>query len=89
MNTPERIMYSLMALFVLAVCYSTVVHFLRYSNRYRFRKRIKCLFGQHEPGVVRDAVGGRRLQRCDWCDKVVHEYTVTKDQLKGETIRRL
>lgn len=55
----------------------------------RFRRRIRCLFGRHDAGPVRDVVGGRRQQRCDWCDKVVREYEVTVNEAKQATIRRI
>lgn len=54
----------------------------------RIRRRIRCLFGRHDAGPVRDVVGGRRIQRCDWCDKVVREYEVTVNEAK-QTIRRI
>lgn len=63
-----------------------------WMTRYRWmkiRRRIRCLFGQHDAGPVRDVVGGRRVQRCDWCDKVVHEYEVTVGQARSERIRRI
>jgi hypothetical protein len=57
-------------------------------KRARLRRSINCLMGNHAPGRVEDVVGGRRLQRCDYCDKVVREYQVTKNQLNKESIRR-
>ena len=64
----------------------------QYMTAYRWmrlRRRIRCVFGQHDPGPVRDAVGGRRIQRCDWCDKIVREYEVTVNEAKRATIRRI
>lgn len=61
-------------------------------NQYRWmriKRRTRCLFGKHDPGPVRDVVGGRRIQRCDWCDKVVREYEVTVNEAKQATIRRI
>ena len=55
----------------------------------RFRRRLDCFMGNHAPGQVRDVVGGRRVQRCDWCDKVVREYEVTVNEAKQRTIRRI
>lgn len=55
----------------------------------RIRRRIRCLFNKHDPGPVREEVGGRRVQRCDWCDKVVREYVVTLSNLEKEKIRRI
>jgi hypothetical protein len=50
---------------------------------------LKCLFGFHAPDCVRAEVGGRNVQRCLYCDKVVREYTVTKNEAQGtQTIRR-
>lgn len=54
----------------------------------RIRRRLRCLIGKHDAGPVRDMVGGRRVQRCDWCDKVVREYQVTVNEAK-QTIRRI
>ena len=52
--------------------------------------------GRHDAGPVRDvtqtfteAVGGRRVQRCDWCDKVVREYEVTVNEARQASIRRI
>lgn len=58
-------------------------------RRMRLRRRIRCVFGKHDPGPVRDVVGGRRIQRCDWCDKIVREYQVTVNEAKRATIRRI
>jgi hypothetical protein len=58
-------------------------------RRMRLRRRSRCLFGKHDAGPVRDVVGGRRVQRCDWCDKVVREYQVTVNEAKQATIRRI
>jgi len=58
-------------------------------RRHRIMRRIHCLMGDHSPGPIREVVGGRRQQRCDYCDKLVHEYRVTKDELKREQIRRI
>ena len=55
----------------------------------RFRKRLKCLVGKHEPGTPEDRVGGRRVQTCDWCGKDVREYQVTKNEALGEKITRI
>ena len=62
----------------------------------RVRRRIRCLIGRHDAGPVRDvtqtfteAVGGRRVQRCDWCDKVVREYEVTVNEARQASIRRI
>lgn len=57
-------------------------------RRMRIRRRLRCFIGKHDAGPVRDMVGGRRVQRCDWCDKVVREYEVTVNEAK-QTIRRI
>jgi hypothetical protein len=61
-------------------------------RRMRFRKSVKCFFGKHELGTPEDiySVADRRVQRCDWCGRVIREYEV----LRGgtgyvETIRRI
>lgn len=62
----------------------------RYKYRLmRVRRRIRCLLGRHDAGPVEDAVGGRRIQRCDWCDKVVREYEVTLNEARNTTVRRI
>ena len=62
----------------------------RYKYRLmRVRRRIRCLLGKHDAGPVEDVVGGRRIQRCDWCDKVVREYEVTVNEARQASIRRI
>ena len=52
-------------------------------------RKLKCLLGFHAEDCVRAEVGGRNVQRCLYCDKVIREYTVTKDGAQGtQTIRR-
>ena len=60
-------------------------------RRKRLRQRISCFFGSHSPGLVMPAPGGRNIQYCDYCDKKVREYQVTKGQAQNEspTIRRI
>lgn len=56
----------------------------------RAGRRIKCTFGSHAPDVVRAEVGGRNVQRCLYCDKVVREYEVTVEGAKkNPVIRRI
>jgi hypothetical protein len=51
---------------------------------------IKCFFGNHEADVVRAEVGGRNVQRCLYCDRVVREYQVSKEGAKkNPVIRRM
>ena len=70
------------------VGYWTQGYFTKYRVM-RIRRRVGCLFGRHTAGPVRDEVGGRRVQRCDWCDKVVREYAVTFSNINKEKIRRI
>ena len=51
-------------------------------KRHRIMRRIGCFFGRHVPGRVQPAIGGRNVQRCDYCDKIVREHNVTKDQVR-------
>lgn len=45
--------------------------------RRRWKHKIMCTFGKHHPDRIKAEVGGRSVQRCLYCDKVVHEYQVT------------
>ena len=51
-------------------------------GREKVWRKIKCLCGNHAPGHVKGAVGGRNVQRCLYCDKIVYEYKVTKDSVR-------
>lgn len=84
----DSVMYALVALAGLATGYYATVYFSKYRNRYRLKKRIKCFFGAHELGPIRDekwwlgASGRFRVQRCDWCDKVVHRFEINDDKIR-------
>ena len=78
---------ALIVVLALATGYWASQYFSVY-RRMRIRRRIACLFGKHTPGPVRPAVGGRNIQRCDWCDKVVREYEVTVGEAR-QKIRRI
>ena len=67
---------------VVAFWFFGMVLFSGSRRWFRFRKRIACVFGNHAPGTLEDAVGGRRIKRCLYCDKLVEEYRVIKDQLR-------
>lgn len=60
-------------------------------KRMRVRRRLMCFLGKHQPGPVEPAVGGRNVQRCEWCDHVCREYQVTPRQAENErdVIRRI
>jgi len=46
-------------------------------------KRIKCWFtGGHNPGYAEGAVGGRNIQYCTKCDRLVSEHPVGREQAK-------
>lgn len=82
-----------LSLVAMAVILAVVELWHRYMSassykRIRFRKRIKCFFGKHEPGTFEDRVGGRKVQMCDWCGKDLREYQVTIGQAKSEQIIR-
>ena len=51
-------------------------------GRQKMWRKIKCLCGKHVPGPVKAAVGGRNVQRCLYCDKIVYEYTVSKNSVR-------
>ena len=73
----DSTLYALAAFTGIAIGYSITQYFMSAYRRRRFVKRCRCLVGKHEPGPVQDAVGGRRVQRCDWCDKIVRVYQVS------------
>lgn len=79
----------LIGLAVFVIFYAAAKECYTPYQRARMLRRIKCIFGTHSPGFVRNEWDGRRVQRCDYCDRVVYEYEVTKDELNRETIRRL
>jgi hypothetical protein len=79
MNTLSNAALAIVALSAVLVGYFASMYLTRYRLM-RVRRRIGCLFGRHTPGPVQPAVGGRNVQRCDWCDKVVREYEVTKGE---------
>lgn len=77
--------YALTALLGLVVGYSLTVYFSSYHNRFRFKKRVKCLFGFHEAGPIRDESFdgfGHRVQRCDWCDRIIHKFEVNDNKIR-------
>lgn len=49
---------------------------------FNFRKRIGCVFGKHSPGTLQPAVGGRQVQRCLYCDRIISEFTVSIDSVR-------
>jgi hypothetical protein len=55
----------------------------------RVRRRTRCFFGRHDAGVVREESTGRRVQRCDWCDKVIAVYTVNYSNIERDKITRI
>lgn len=58
-------------------------------TRRRIARKIACFFGNHHIDRVRAEVGGRNVQRCLYCDKVLREYTTTRAGAeKNQTIRR-
>jgi len=59
-----------------------VIHLLWTLRPRRMWRKIKCLLGDHASGPVKAEVGGRNVQRCLYCDKVVYEYTVTKGSIR-------
>ena len=77
MNDQWTVVYAIVAFAGLMFGYMGATYFMSPYRRRRFFKRCKCLLGKHEPGPVQDAVGGRRVQRCDWCDKIVRTYQVS------------
>lgn len=76
------VVYALVAFAAIATGYTLALYFNSPYRRRRFLKRCKCLMGKHEPGPVQDAVGGRRVQRCDWCDKIVRTYQVSVSEAR-------
>ena len=44
-----------------------------YENRRRIRRRMRCWSGNHDAGPMYTTTGGRRIQRCIWCDAVARE----------------
>lgn len=50
--------------------------------RQKLGRKIRCLFGSHATGPVKGEVGGRNVQRCLYCDKIVYEYKVSKDSVR-------
>ena len=64
-----------------------LINFFLIGSRaaWRQKRRIRCFFGNHISGPVRGEVGGRNVQRCLYCDKVVYQYTVTKGSIRRTT----
>lgn len=58
-----------------------LIHLIVVGERARWRmmRKIRCWTGHHAAGPVKGEVGGRNVQRCLYCDKIVYQYTVTKD----------
>lgn len=87
MNTSGLL--ALMGVLLLATAWGFYLGMPDYQRK-RTRQWFKCLFGKHdELRPVEPAVGGRNVQRCLWCDKVVREYQVTKSEAQKQTIRRI
>ena len=76
--------YALVALFGALAGYSLATTLSTDWKRRRLWNRIKCLCGKHQPGPVEAASGGRNIQYCDYCMKIVRVYKVTKDQAVKE-----
>ena len=85
------ILYTLLGLLTIAGFYCLGEYLRSPYRRMRLRRKIACLFGRHTPGPVKAEVGGRNVQRCDWCDRVIREFTVTKKQAEDESgiVRRI
>lgn len=47
-------------------------------------KLLFCMFGRHEPGSWRAAVGGRNIRTCIYCDKLTDDKPVGKERAKAE-----
>jgi hypothetical protein len=83
---------ALFALFVTAVVVALIDTFFGMAyQRARTWRRVQCIFGKHRPGFVQNSSGGRNVQLCDYCDKIVREYEVTKSQAQhsADRIRRI
>jgi len=52
----------------------------------RWRK-IKCFFGDHALDCIKEE-RKKLVQRCLYCDKIIHEYTVTPQGAKKTSIIR-
>jgi len=64
---------------------SVLIGVLNASHRgfRRTTRKVKCLLGFHAPsGTYVPAVGGRNVERCLYCDDVVAEVMVTKDNIR-------
>lgn len=61
-----------------------ICRFIIYGERgaWKLGRKAKCLFGNHSSGPIKVEVGGRNVQRCLYCDRVVYEYPVTKDSIR-------
>ncbi len=90
MSSEHAIISALVALLGFATGYWLTGYLTKY-RRMRMRRWIACKFGRHVPGPVKPAVGGRNVQRCEWCDRVVHEYQITPGRAEKErdVIRRI
>jgi hypothetical protein len=74
------------------LCFLVGYLFAGYVTRYklvRFKRWVNCKIGNHVPGRIQPAVGGRNIQRCDWCDVVVREYQVSQADAKRQQVRRI
>lgn len=81
--------YVMVAFAGLLTGYFMAVYLSNYYTRRRWKRAIMCFFNNHAPDRIRSEVGGRNVQRCLYCDKLIYEYTVTKDGAKkNPTIRR-
>ena len=78
---------AVIAVLCFVIGYLISTHLTKYKLM-RFKRWVKCQFGKHVPGRVQAAPGGRNVQRCDWCDKVVREYQVTPGEARQQ-IRRI
>lgn len=89
MNNDETVLLVLITAAAATLSYTIMNAIIGAFKRKRIIKKIRCAFGVHEPGPLMDAVGGRKVRRCYWCDKVTSEYEVTLNQARKETIRRV
>jgi hypothetical protein len=59
-----------------------VFHQCSYGFR-RWWRKVMCNMGSHAPtGTFEPAFGGRNVQRCLYCDTIVYEVQVTKNQVR-------
>ena len=83
MNSNDTVALALLTAFMAVLAYWATGLVIKAWRR----KRIHCAFGQHRPGPIRtDIDSHQRIQRCDYCDKVVGRYKLYD---RDTTIRRI